>query len=76
MGQGRDNARQFLRDNPDVLSEIREKVLAFRLPKPDQEADAQGKPKSRMEKDLVKTPAGVSNKRPARTATVATSRKR
>ncbi|MEP0845847.1 MAG: recombinase RecA [Phycisphaerae bacterium] len=27
LGQGRDNARQFLRDNPDVLKEIRAKVL-------------------------------------------------
>ena len=30
LGQGRDNARQFLRENPDVLTEIRQKVLAGR----------------------------------------------
>ncbi len=35
LGQGRENARQFLRDNPDVLSEIRGKVLEITLPKPE-----------------------------------------
>ncbi len=34
LGQGRENARQFLRDNPDVMKEIREKTLAVKLPKP------------------------------------------
>lgn len=32
IGQGRENAKQFLRDNPDLVQEIREKVLAVRLP--------------------------------------------
>ncbi len=31
MGQGREQARQFLKDNPDVAKEIREKVLAKKL---------------------------------------------
>jgi recombination protein RecA len=30
LGQGRDNARVFLRENPAVLAEVREKVLASR----------------------------------------------
>jgi recombination protein RecA len=34
MGQGRENARQFLKDNPDVFQEIRQKVLDLRLPAP------------------------------------------
>ncbi len=33
MGQGRENARQFLLDNPDVMQEIREKVLELKRPK-------------------------------------------
>jgi recombination protein RecA len=32
LGQGRENARQFLKDNPDMAAEIREKVLAVKLP--------------------------------------------
>jgi recombination protein RecA len=34
LGQGRENARQFLHDNPDVLKDIRGKVLAIKCPKP------------------------------------------
>ncbi len=32
LGQGRDNARQFLKDNPDVAAEIRDKVLSIKFP--------------------------------------------
>jgi len=32
LGQGRENAKQFLQDNPDLLQEIRTAVLAKRLP--------------------------------------------
>jgi recombination protein RecA len=28
LGQGREKARQFLKDNPDVLKELRDKILA------------------------------------------------
>ena len=31
MGQGREQARQFLKDNPEAAKEIREKILAKRL---------------------------------------------
>jgi len=34
IGQGRENARQFLRDNPDVRAEVRKRVLEIKLPKP------------------------------------------
>jgi recombination protein RecA len=34
MGQGREQARQFLKDNPEVAKEVREKVLAKKLPLP------------------------------------------
>ena len=32
LGQGRENARQFICDNPDLAEEIRQKILAKRLP--------------------------------------------
>ncbi|MFG0259325.1 MAG: recombinase RecA [Phycisphaerales bacterium JB041] len=32
VGQGRENAKQFLRDNPDLAVEIREKILDIRIP--------------------------------------------
>jgi len=32
LGQGRENAKQFLTDNPDIIEEIRTKVLAACLP--------------------------------------------
>jgi recombination protein RecA len=34
LGQGRENARHFLRDNADVMREIRARVLAIKLPPP------------------------------------------
>jgi recombination protein RecA len=34
LGQGRDNARQFLRENPEVFKQIRAKVLELKRPKP------------------------------------------
>jgi len=78
LGQGRENARQFLRDNPDVFTEIRAKVLEVRLPKPEEEGDAEDKGKSDAsiaktktmptEKARAKT-ATKNGKQPARTAT-------
>jgi recombination protein RecA len=32
LGQGKENSKQFLQDNPDLLNEIREKVIAIKLP--------------------------------------------
>ncbi len=34
LGQGRENAKQFLRDNPALFDEIKESVVAKRTPKP------------------------------------------
>ena len=34
LGQGRERAKEFLRDNPELFEEIRAKVLEKRLPKP------------------------------------------
>ncbi|MCC5785803.1 MAG: recombinase RecA [Phycisphaerales bacterium] len=33
LGQGRENSKQFLKDNPDLADEIRRKVLEIRIPK-------------------------------------------
>jgi recombination protein RecA len=43
MGQGREKAKQFLRDNPDIMDELKNKILAAhslgdtQAPKPDKE---------------------------------------
>ncbi len=34
LGQGRENVKQYLRDNPDLFDEIRKAVVAKRLPPP------------------------------------------
>ena len=73
LGQGRENARQFLRDNPDMFNEMREKVLELKLPKEEPE-QAVTKPKS-MPAEQVTQPAPATNKRGAKVP-VATSRKR
>jgi len=40
LGQGRENVKQFLRDNPDLFEEIRAAVVAKRTPPPKPAADA------------------------------------
>jgi recombination protein RecA len=72
LGQGRENARQFLCDNRDVVAEISDRVLAIRRPKP--EADAGGKPRSMPEQKMA--PAPASDKRSPRAVSAGTSRKR
>ncbi len=75
LGQGRDNARQFLRDNPDVFKEIRAKTLAAKLPQPPEdpapaESDAQTATEPASKKDArIAAPAG-------RKTVVAESRKK
>jgi recombination protein RecA len=76
LGQGRENARQFLRDNPDVFTEIREKVLERRRPKPEQGAEVEGNPRSMPESKVVKAPGRATNKRPARATVAGSSGKR
>lgn len=49
LGQGRDNARLFLRDNRDMFAEIRAKVIEAKAPKPAEEkpdTNAKGSSKS------------------------------
>ena len=68
LGQGRENVKQFLRDNPDLLKEIRVGVLAKRSPKPEAEAsvEAPGKieaPARTAPGKIVPKPAGDKRKR-------------
>ncbi|MBL8877921.1 MAG: recombinase RecA [Phycisphaerales bacterium] len=58
IGQGRDNARQFLRDNPDVFETIRKRVLAVKVPPPDSSAASNGK----VEKALANPDAPVAKR--------------
>jgi recombination protein RecA len=44
LGQGRENVKQFLRDNPDLADEIRAAVLAKRQPPPSPKAKAVSAP--------------------------------
>ncbi|HON64992.1 MAG TPA: recombinase RecA [Phycisphaerae bacterium] len=68
IGQGRENAKQFLRDNPDLAAELRQKVLAIRLPalvesKPDNDGDTKSaKPGSNDEDSDPKKAPGTKVK--------------
>ena len=68
LGQGRDNARQFLRDNQDIYEAIRKETLAVKLPKRPEEA--QGK-KPADPASGNGSPARAANKKSA--AAVATA---
>ena len=62
LGQGREQARQFLKDNPEVGKEVREKVLAKKMPKDPADskaakADAKGDKSEKAEKPEPKVPA-------------------
>jgi recombination protein RecA len=39
LGQGRDNARQFLRDNPELFQQVRAKIQEIKAPKPADKAE-------------------------------------
>ena len=66
LGQGRENVRQYLKDNPNLSKEIRGKVLEIKFPKPEL-ADKQSA------KDVTE-PEKVAARRP--TSTARSSRKR
>ncbi len=79
LGQGRENVRQFLRDNPDVFQQIRTAVLAIKRPAPQAEPEKDGpeprsssKPTDKAEEKKPVKAAAATDRRPA----VAASRKR
>ncbi len=65
LGQGRENVKQFLIDNRDVYEEIREAVLAKRMPPVAKMADDVEKPKAEKKAmpKPVKAPKGAKKKR-------------
>src|SRR6056297_3964750 len=44
IGQGRDNVRQFLKENPEMADEIEQKIRAALMPKPDPKKTEEHKP--------------------------------
>lgn len=74
LGQGRDNARLFLRDHPDVFAELRSKVLVKRLPQApangNTQSDVAADPKTMSEEEIGK-PSQPSGKPVARAAAAA-----
>jgi len=44
LGQGRENAKQFLRDNPELMRDLRDLILARRLPAPASSAGESSSP--------------------------------
>ena len=80
MGQGRENVRQFLRDNPDIFAELRQKVLEIKRPKPAAESseptdghESAGASDSAAEQRKSARAAAGTNRKPA---AVAAARKR
>ena len=56
IGQGRDNAKQFILENPDIGKDIEEKIRVVLLPKDEQKGDAtneSGETVKRGQKDLI-----------------------
>ena len=58
LGQGRENVKTFLADNPDLFEEIKKEVLAKRLPDDDEEEADQAKMKV-VKKDEEEIPASA-----------------
>ncbi len=74
LGQGRDNARQFLRDNPEVCAAIRQQTLEAKRPRPTPvsapaadvaapDSSSVGRTPRAKEASARKPAAGVSRKR-------------
>lgn len=77
LGQGRENARQFLRDNTDVCEQIRRRVLELKRPTPTPEKST---PTDKSVPGPKPTPVPVTGTvpepaRPARAAPAAAARK-
>jgi len=75
IGQGRDNARQFLRDNPEIFQQIRQRALEIKLPNPT--AETAGDPVEAKPTRVATAPAESVVARPSpRTAPAPAVRKR
>ncbi len=88
IGQGRDNARLFLRDNPEIYREIRAKTLEAKMPKAEAGVDAPAEASEKEAKEdesaeksakVAGTVRGAGNAKPVSgkpTALAAASKKR
>ena len=68
LGQGRENAKQFLRDNADIVDELRTAVLAKRMPTTTTDsktADRPGPAATGDDKGKLVTPARAAKKKRA-----------
>ncbi len=63
LGQGRENVKQFLRENPDLFEEVRQAVLAKKLPKPAADAAEKTKKGSPAEEPATGKDAKDNQKR-------------
>ena len=75
LGQGRENVRQFLRDNPDVFEQMRAKVLEVKRPKAPAEG-VESKVATKPAADVEAKPAARAATSAARKVPVVASRKR
>ena len=79
LGQGRENVRQFLRDNAEVLQQIRTKVLEIKRPKPapeQPEAKSDTEPKAGADGHAEEKRPAKASGTPGRRAPAVASRKR
>ena len=54
LGQGRENVKQFLRDNPDLFEEIRAAVIVKRTPQPALAASVDSETKTSAQQAVAK----------------------
>jgi recombination protein RecA len=63
LGQGRENAKQFLRDNPELMTEIKARIVKLKLSEPDEGRTADTAPKPAF--SAGKTAKSAPSTRPA-----------
>jgi len=63
LGQGRENVKQFLKDNPDLFAEIRQAVLAKRAPATAEDAEKPDSKKSASNLKADSSAKGATKKR-------------
>jgi recombination protein RecA len=63
LGQGRENVKQFLRENPDLFEEVRQAVLEKKLPKPAPTPVPGEKPKKALDDEATGTKDAQKRKR-------------
>ena len=71
IGQGKDNVRNLLKENPDLAAEIEAKIRAILLPKPEAKPDAKAEAKPDLKPDSK--PAPKAESKPGRASSAAAS---